>query len=117
MPAKRSDVGAMGGVDRVRSFARGDRGGGGAFLGDGEVNLCRHCTRRKAVRQRDLCFPCYGNRNIRRQYEPTTEFGRLCVEWNTTARSIKNRERPLAEPTRIPPGPDRVAVYQARNEM
>jgi len=81
------------------------------------VNLCRHCTRRKAVRPRDLCFPCYGNRNIRRQYEPTTEFGRRCVEWNTTARSIKNRERPLAERTEIPPGPDRVAVYRARNEM
>ena len=66
---------------------------------------CRHCSRRKVNRPRDLCWTCYYTPGVKEQYESEQELGY----------GIGNHERPLPQkPTTIPPGRAKVAILAAR---
>src|SRR5262245_5557171 len=69
--------------------------------------MCRHCGRFKATRARRLCWKCSLDVGIRALYPSESKFARRGVE-NFAG------DAPLPEPTSVPPGPEKVAVMQAR---
>lgn len=71
---------------------------------------CRHCSLRKVTRPKGLCWKCYYEPHIVRQYPSTSKFANRGV-------MLGNRTPPPPPaPTHARPGsPEKVAVLEARN--
>lgn len=68
---------------------------------------CRHCVKRKAVRARLLCDPCYSSAEIRDLYPPKSVYARRGVGASEPASD--------PEPTTAAPGTEgKILVLAAR---
>ncbi len=70
---------------------------------------CRHCARRKVVRPRGLCFPCFDAPGVRDLYPVSSS------KFNRRGAGLAGPSGPPPAPTPHPPGsPGKVAVLAER---
>lgn len=71
--------------------------------------LCRHCQQSVVSRPRGLCWTCFYEPEIRKQYPATSKFARKGLAYDNVA------AMPATFPTQALPGtPEKIAILQQR---